>query len=118
MAEIFVSPGVYVRERDFSYYVSSIGDSALALVGETKKGPAMRPTLITNMGDFRDIFGNLDPDKEVGYCAKSYFKYANQAYITRVLGADDLRELWNAISAMSGDVRFITPKEKFKQDES
>lgn len=95
MAEIFVSPGVYTRERDFSYYVSSIGDSALALVGETKKGPAMRPTLISNMGDFREIFGDLDPNKQVGYCAKSYFKYANQAYIVRVLGADSLRGTYN-----------------------
>lgn len=91
MAEIFVSPGVYVRERDFSYYISSIGDSALALVGETKKGPAGRPTLIKNMSSFREIFGNLDPDKQVGYAARSYFKYANQAYIVRVLGGDTLR---------------------------
>lgn len=98
MAEIFVSPGVYVRERDFSYYVSSIGDSALALVGETKKGPAMRPTLITNMGEFREIFGNLDPNKQVGYCAKSYFKYANQAWIVRVLGDDGLRGTYHSLS--------------------
>lgn len=101
MAEIFVSPGVYVRERDFSYYVSSIGDSALALVGETKKGPAMRPTLISNMGDFREIFGNLDPNKQVGYSAKSYFKYANQAWIVRVLGGDDLRGTYNMITIES-----------------
>lgn len=101
MAEIFVSPGVYVRERDFSYYVSSIGDSACALVGETKKGPAMRPTMISNMGDFREIFGNLDPNKQVGYCAKSYFKYANQAYIVRVLGNDDLRASWNLLTIES-----------------
>ena len=91
MSEIFVSPGVYVRERDFSFYVSSVGDSALGLVGETKKGPAMRPTLIKNMGEFNDIFGKLDPNKMVGYAAKSYFKYANKAYIVRVLGGDDLR---------------------------
>jgi hypothetical protein len=97
MAEIFVSPGVYVRERDFSYYVSSIGDSALGLVGETKKGPAMRPTLISNMGDFRDIFGSLDPNKQVGYAAKSYFKYANQAYIVRVLGGESLRGSNNVV---------------------
>jgi len=91
MAEIFVSPGVYVRERDFSYYVSSVGESAAAIVGETKKGPAMRPTLIKNMGEFNDIFGKLDPNKLVGYAAKSYFKHSNQAYIVRVLGNDSLR---------------------------
>lgn len=98
MSEIFVSPGVYVRERDFSYYVSSIGDSAAAIVGETKKGPAMRPTLIKNMGEFRDIFGNTDPNKLVGYAAKSYFKYSNQAYIVRVLGGDALRGTNNLLT--------------------
>lgn len=101
MAEIFVSPGVYVRERDFSYYVSSIGQSALGLIGETKKGPAMRPTLISNMGEFRETFGNLDPDKQVGYAAKSYFKYANRAYVVRILGADSLRQTWNVLSIIS-----------------
>jgi hypothetical protein len=101
MAEIFVSPGVYVRERDFSFYVSSIGDSALALVGETKKGPAMRPTLLTNMGDFREIFGDLDPNKHIGYCAKSYFKYSNQLYVVRVLGADALRSTSTSITINS-----------------
>ena len=99
MAEIYVSPGVYVRERDFSYYVSSVGNSALALIGETKKGPAFSPTLMSNMNEFREIFGNLDPNKHVGYCAKSFFKYANQAYIVRVLGDDVLRGT-NAITAI------------------
>lgn len=109
MAEIFVSPGVYVRERDFSYYVSSVGDSALALIGETKKGPAMRPTLMSNMGDFRETFGDLDPNKQVGYAAKGYFKYANQAYIVRVLGADALRASWNVIPiATSGGTVLAT----------
>lgn len=96
MAEVFVSPGVYVRERDFSYYVSSVGESALALVGETAKGQAMRPTLIKNMSDFREKFGDFDPAKLIAYCADSYFKYANQAYIVRVLGGDSLRTTANA----------------------
>ena len=91
MSEVFVSPGVYVRERDFSYYVSSVGNSSLALVGETKKGPAFLPTLVKNMSEFREKFGNMDPNKLVGYAAKSYFKYANSAYVVRVLGNDALR---------------------------
>lgn len=96
MSETFVSPGVYVRERDFSYYVSSVGESALALVGETAKGQAMRPTLVKNMSDFREKFGDFNPTKLIAYCADSYFKYANQAYIVRVLGGDSLRTTANA----------------------
>lgn len=98
MSEIFVSPGVYVRERDFSYYVSSVNESSLALVGETKKGPAFLPTKITNISEFKEIFGNLDPNKIMGYAAKSYFKYANQAYVVRVLGGDSLRGSNNILS--------------------
>lgn len=109
MAEIFVSPGAYVRERDFSYYVSSIGNSALALIGETKKGPAFTPTLVQNMSEFREKFGNLDPNKQVGYCAKSYFKYANEAYVVRVLGADSLRNLHSVIYFVGdGDIVLAT----------
>jgi len=97
MAEVHVSPGVYVRERDFSYYVSSIGNSKLALIGETKKGPAMTPMLVKNMGEFREKFGKTDPNKHVGYCAQEYFKNANEAYIVRVLGDDLLRGTANEI---------------------
>lgn len=101
MAETFVSPGVYVRERDFSYYVSSVGRSSLGLIGETQRGPAFYPTLVTNMGEFREKFGNPHPNMLAGYCAKSYFKYANSAYIVRVLGNDTLRENLNVIPIVS-----------------
>ncbi len=101
MAEIFVSPGVYVRERDFSYYVSSVNESSLALVGETKKGPAFLPTMISNISEFKEIFGNLDPNKILGYSAKNYFKYANRAYVTRVLGSDSLRGTNNILAIVS-----------------
>ena len=101
MSEIFVSPGVYVREHDFSYYVSSVNESSLAIVGETKKGPAFLPTKISNIAEFKEIFGNLDTNKYAGYCAKSYFKHANQAYIVRVLGEDSLRGAHELISIES-----------------
>lgn len=97
MAEIFVSPGVYVRERDFSFYVSSVGTSSLALIGETQKGPAFHPTLVNDMGEFREKFGDLDPNKLTGYAAKSFFKYANSAYVVRVLGNESLRSTMNIL---------------------
>lgn len=91
--ETFVSSGVYTRERDFSFYASAIGNSALALIGETKKGPAFMPTLVTNTAEFEELFGMRDPNMQLPYCVRSYFKYANQAYIVRVLGDDSLRTL-------------------------
>ena len=86
MAERFVSPGVYTQERDFSFYVSRIGEPALGLIGETKKGPAFQPTLIQNMGEF----GGFDTNMYVPYAANGWFKNANQAYVVRVLGLDNM----------------------------
>lgn len=101
MSEIHVSPGVYVSERDFSYYVSSVGNSALAIVGETKSGPAFLPTLITNMSEYEEIFGLRDTNMPLGYAVKSYLKYSNRAYVVRVLGADSLRGSFS-IASVSG----------------
>lgn len=92
MAERFVSPGVYTQERDFSYYVASVGTPALGLVGETEKGPAFIPTLVKSMGEFREIFGGLNTDMHVPYAANSWFKYADQAVVVRVLGQEDVWE--------------------------
>lgn len=92
MAETYVSAGVYARERDFSYYVSNVGQSSLGLVGETQKGQAFEPTLIKNMSEFREKFGDYNQYMPAGYCASSYFKYANQAYVVRVLGSQLLHQ--------------------------
>lgn len=92
MAERFVSPGVYTQERDFSYYVSSVGTPALGLIGETPKGPAFTPTLVRSMGEFRRIFGDYDTDMFVPYAANGWFKHADQAIVVRVLGQEDV---WN-----------------------
>ena len=35
MATIFVSPGVYTKEQDFSVFASRIGITRLGLVGKT-----------------------------------------------------------------------------------
>ena len=90
MSEIFVSPGVFTAERDFSFYVSRVGQSSLGLIGETEKGPAFQPMTIENMGEFRQIFGDLDPDLYVPYVAKNWFKYGDSAIVCRVLGKEDI----------------------------
>jgi len=90
MAERFVSPGVYTQERDFSFYVSSVGTPALGLIGETPRGPAFVPSLVRSMGEFREIFGDYDTEKFVPYAANGWFKHADQAVVVRVLGKDDV----------------------------
>lgn len=94
MAKVYVSPGVYTEEKDLSYYNKGLAASSLGLVGETKLGPAFQPIKITNMGQFRDIFGDEDPAYHLPYVAKSYFKYGGTAYVSRVLGDEAQNTGW------------------------
>jgi hypothetical protein len=91
---VFVSPGVYTSEKDLTFVAQSIGVTTLGLVGETLKGPANEPILISNFDEFKTYFGPTSPEKdgngnpkyELGYVAKSYLQESNQLFVTRVLG--------------------------------
>ncbi len=91
---VFVSPGVYTSEKDLTFVAQSVGVTTLGLVGETLKGPAFEPILITNFDEFKTYFGptsplkysNGNPKYELPYVAKSYLQESNQLFVTRVLG--------------------------------
>jgi hypothetical protein len=91
---IFVSPGVYTSEKDITFVAQSVGVTTLGLVGETLKGPAFEPILISNFDEFKTYFGGTSPEKDGGgnpkyelpYFAKSYLQESNQLFVTRVLG--------------------------------
>jgi hypothetical protein len=91
---VFVSPGVYTSEKDLTFVAQSVGVTTLGLVGETLKGPAFEPILISNFDEFKTYFGgtspekygNLNPKYELPYVAKSYLQESNQLFVTRVLG--------------------------------
>ncbi len=92
--KVFVSPGVYTSEKDLTFVAQSVGVTTLGLVGETLKGPAFEPVLITSYDEFRSYFGytsplkdgNGNPKYELPYVAKSYLQESNQLFITRILG--------------------------------
>jgi hypothetical protein len=89
-----VSPGVYTSELDLTFVAQSVGVTTLGLSGETLKGPAFEPILISSFDDFKLYFGSTSPEKdgngnpkyELGYVAKSYLQESNQLFVTRVLG--------------------------------
>lgn len=91
---VFVSPGVYTSEVDLTFVAQSVGVTTLGLVGETLKGPAFEPVLITSFDEFRTYFGTTSPEKdgngtpkyELGYVAKAYLQESNQLFVTRILG--------------------------------
>jgi hypothetical protein len=91
---VFVSPGVYTSEKDLTFVAQSVGVTTLGLVGETLKGPAFEPVLISSYDEFKTYFGPTSPAKdgvgnpkyELPYVAKSYLQESNQLFVTRVLG--------------------------------
>lgn len=92
---IHSSPGVYTQITDLSYAASSMGITTLGLVGETLKGPAFEPVLVSNYTEFQNYFGgtsaerfkdSLYPKYELPYIAKSYLQASDQLYVCRVLG--------------------------------
>ena len=91
---VFVSPGVYTSEKDLTFVAQSVGVTTLGLVGETLKGPAFEPILVSNFDEYRTYFGTTSPEKdgagqpkyELPYLAKSYLQESNQLFVTRILG--------------------------------
>ena len=92
--KVFVSAGVYTSEKDLTFVARSVGVTTLGLVGETLKGPAFEPVLVTDFDDFRTYFGTTNsakdadgnPKYELAYVAKSYLQESNQLFVTRILG--------------------------------
>lgn len=96
---VFVSPGVYTSEKDLTFVAQSVGVTTLGLVGETLKGPAFEPILVSSFDEFKTYFGPTSPAKdgasnpkyELPYVAKSYLQESNQLFVTRVLGLSGYR---------------------------
>lgn len=83
---IFVSPGVYTKEQDFSVFASRIGITRLGLAGLTQKGPAFKPIRVSTSDEFLLRFGGTHPDYALPYVANSFLAQANELTVTRVLG--------------------------------
>jgi len=54
----YLSPGIYTKETDFSFYVKQISTSTCAMVGVAEKGPMNIPTLVTSWEQFVSKFGS------------------------------------------------------------
>jgi hypothetical protein len=91
---VFVSPGIYTSEKDLTFVAQSVGVTTLGLAGETLRGPAFEPILISNYDEFKLYFGGTSPEKDgngnpkyqLPYVAKSYLQESNQLFVTRTLG--------------------------------
>ena len=62
MPTAYVSPGVFVVEKDISEYPAAINSSVIGLVGFASKGPVNKATLITSTNSLLDTFGKPGED--------------------------------------------------------
>lgn len=86
MATIFVSPGVYTREQDFTAFASRIGVTRLGIVGKFPKGPAGEAVKISSGDEFLLRFGATDYKFPTTYVANSFLSQSNDLTVSRVLG--------------------------------
>ena len=86
MATIFVSPGVYTKEQDFSVFASRIGITRLGLVGKTLKGPAFENIKVSSTDEYILRFGGTNVKYPLPYVANAFLSQASELNIVRVLG--------------------------------
>lgn len=86
------SPGSYVTERDLSQRVRAVSTSIGAIVGASKKGPIMEPTLITNEQELIATFGTPDwRFSMMHYAALKFLERSQQLLVVRVVNDDETR---------------------------
>lgn len=104
MAEIFLSPGVYTREQDFSTYASRVGLTKLGLVGLTLKGPAFEAIKISSTDEFATRFGGTNTSLQLPYVANSFLTQGNDLTVVRILGNEGFTNspAWT-ITSLSSD---------------
>jgi len=83
---LYLSPGVYTKERDISEIVANVASSSAALVGYSAKGDVDNIVLITNTQQFIDEYGEPDPTSGhfFHYAALAYLAKGNALYCLRV----------------------------------
>lgn len=98
MAE-YLAPGVYVEETPSNKPIEGVSTSTAGFVGVTERGPVNAPQLLTSVGEYRRLFGDLLPQAaftEAGRC-HGYLPHAvegfftnggKRCYVTRVLPED------------------------------
>jgi len=86
----YLSPGIYPREIDFSFYVKQLSTSACGMIGIAEKGPIHTPTLVTSWEQFLRAFGGYISAGYLAYAARAFFDNGgNVLWVVRTAHATD-----------------------------
>lgn len=81
---VYVSPGVYSREIDFSLYVPQLATTIFGIVTTASKGPMDEITLITDEASLISTFGEPAYPHYGLYAAVRYLRKGKQLKVVRV----------------------------------
>ncbi len=80
----YLSPGVYVREKDISNIIPNVATTIAAVVGYSAKG-SLDIKLITTGQEWIEEYGQPVPGEYMGYSALAYLEKGNKLYARRVV---------------------------------
>lgn len=102
------SPAVSTKLIDRSYYQAGFTNEVAAYVGYFEKGPVNTPVFVTDINEFKFIFGRgIDLYHNDWYQVYNYLQYASGIWVVRAAG----NKQWNA---NNGEFIFINSKEEFE----
>lgn len=88
MATVFVSPGVYSTEQDFTAFASRIGITKLGVVGKFPKGPAFEAVKISTADENVLRFGGTNYEFPATYITDAFLTQSSELFVSRVLGKE------------------------------
>lgn len=100
----YLSPGIYTREVDFSYYVKQISTSSCGMVGVAERGPINKAVLVTSWEQFVRKFGTYIQAGYLAYAARAFFDNGGQVlYVNRIAHLTDPTDR-NSLTAQKASV--------------
>lgn len=79
-----LSPGIEVKEKDFSQIIPSVSSSIGAMVGRFSSGPIEVPILISSETELAKIFGiPNDTNANEWHTVAEFLRYTNACYVVR-----------------------------------
>lgn len=91
-----LSPGVVTTETDLTTVVPAVGSTAGGYAGVFKWGPAMQPTVVTNVPNLTSSFGYPDIDTYISfYTAYNFLQYGSNLTLIRAISTAALNASGN-----------------------
>lgn len=95
------SPSVQVQEFDKTHYIPRLTNEVAAFVGHFERGPIDTPIFITNVDEFKFLFGRgIGNHTNDWYQVYNYLQYASGVYVIRTSGK-------TRVNANNGDPIYI-----------